>query len=68
MARPAASSTALLMRLPVESRSNDVSRALLLFNIACCAVIEAMFVLIESGIAYSFIKLTSYRSWVLAAE
>ena len=49
MASPAASSTALFTRLPVDSLSNDVSKAALLFKNDRCAVIEAMLVLIESG-------------------
>ena len=50
MARPAASSKDELTRFPVERRSNDVSNAALLFKKDRCAVIEAMLVLIESGI------------------
>ena len=46
MARPAASSLAELMRLPVESRSMAVPRALLACDDALAAFIALMFVLI----------------------
>ena len=53
MARPAASSTELFTRLPVESLSKAVSNAMFVFKKARWAVIEAKLVLIESGIVAS---------------
>jgi hypothetical protein len=53
IARPAASSAAELIRLPVDKRSNADSSPALELIIARCAVNEATLVLIESGISLS---------------
>jgi hypothetical protein len=45
------------MRLPVDKRSNADSNAALLFKNDRCALMDAIFVFIESGILFSLFRL-----------